>query len=624
MSKKKFKTEVSQLLKLIIHSLYSHKEIFLRELVSNSSDALDKLKYLTLTDEVYKKLDFDPRIDISFDDEKKKILTISDSGIGMNEEDLEANLGTIARSGTKNFLSQLTGDARKDSNLIGQFGVGFYSCFMVADKVEVLTRKAGEDKAWKWESDGESAYSITEAERDSFGTTVILHLNEEGHEYANRWQIEQLVKKYSDHIAFPIYLEYDQSSYEGEGDDRKEKKEHKIEQINNASALWRRSKSDLTDEDYNEFYKTISHDSEDPLFYIHTRAEGAQEYTTLFFIPKKAPFDLYQADYRPGVKLYVSRVFITDDDKELMPVYLRFLRGIIDSEDLPLNVSREILQQNRVMANIRTASVKKVLSELKSLAENNKEKYLDFVKEYNRPLKEGLYGDFANRDTLMELVRFKSTEGDGYTSLAEYVERMPEDQKAVYYITGDNEDTLRHSPLLEAYKKKGWEVLIMSDEIDEIVVPSIGKYKEKDLKAVNRSSSDEDLKTEEDKKKEKDVKPLLKKIKGVLGDRVKDVVVSARLSDSPSCIVNDDNDPTAQMQQMLKAMGQKDFDDIKPILEVNPDHEIVMKLGKTEDSQVIEDVSFLLLEQAMLAEGLMIKKPAEFVKRLNRILGKAI
>ena len=363
MSNKKFKTEVSQLLKLIIHSLYSHKEIFLRELVSNSSDALDKLKYLTLTDDRFKDLEFEPRIDITFDDEKKKVLTISDSGIGMTEEELDKNLGTIARSGTQNFLSQLTGDEKKDSNLIGQFGVGFYSCFMVADKVDVITRKAGEEKAFKWTSDGQSSYSISEAERDSFGTTIHLHLNDEGEEYANRWQIEQLVKKYSDHIAFPIFLEYDQKSYEGEGDDRKETLEHKIEQINNASALWKRSKSELTDEDYNEFYKTIGHDTEEPLHYIHTKAEGAQEYTTLFFIPKKAPFDMYQADYKAGVKLYVSRVFITDDEKELMPVYLRFLRGVIDSEDLPLNVSREILQQNRVMSSIRNASVKKVLSD---------------------------------------------------------------------------------------------------------------------------------------------------------------------------------------------------------------------------------------------------------------------
>ncbi len=624
MSKKKFKTEVSQLLNLIIHSLYSHKEIFLRELVSNSSDALDKLKYLTLTDDVMKQLSFDPRIDITFDDEKKKVLKIKDTGIGMNQEDLEANLGTIARSGTKNFLSQLTGDARKDSNLIGQFGVGFYSCFMVADKVEVLTKKAGEDQAWHWVSDGQSDYTISEAEMEGWGTEVTLHLNDEGVEYANRWEIEQLVKKYSDHIAFPIFLEFEDTRYEGEGDDKKPVKERKVKQINDASALWKRSKSDLTDDDYNEFYKTLGHDSEEPLHYIHTKAEGAQEYTTLFFIPKTAPFDMYQADYRPGVKLYVSRVFITDDNKELMPVYLRFLRGVIDSEDLPLNVSREILQQNRVMSAIRTASVKKVLTELKELSANNPEKFKAFTDQYNRPVKEGLYSDFANRETLMELVRFKSTEKEGWVSLAEYVERMPEEQKSILYITGDNEDTLRHSPLLEAYKKKGWEVLLMDDEIDEIVVPSLGQYKEKDFKAVNRSGADEDLKTDEDKKKEETVKPLMEKIKEALGDRVKDVVASARLSDSPSCIVTDDNDPTLQMQQMMKAMGQTDLPEVKPILEVNPDHDIVRKLQDSEDKELLSDVSFLLLEQAMLAEGMMLKKPAEFVQRLNRIMGRAL
>jgi molecular chaperone HtpG len=623
MSKKKFKTEISQLLDLIIHSLYSHKEIFLRELISNSSDALDKLKYLTLTDDELKKLDFDPRIDISFD-EKAKTLTLSDSGIGMNAEDLDENLGTIARSGTKNFLSQLSGDAKRDSNLIGQFGVGFYSCFMVADKVTVITRKAGDEQAWKWESDGRSNYNVEEAERAQQGTTVILHLNDNGSEYTRRWSIEQLVKKYSDHIAFPIFLEFDDSSWEGEGDDRKEVKEHKIEQINAASALWKKSKSELTDEDYNEFYKTIGHDSDDPLMFMHTKAEGTQEYTTLFYVPSKAPFDMYQADYKPGVKLYIKRVFITDDEKELMPVYLRFLRGVIDSEDLPLNVSREILQQNRVLEAIKSASVKKVLSEIGKIAENNPEKYKDFIKQYNRPLKEGMYSDYANRETLMELIRYKSTEEEGWTSLAAYKERMKEDQKSIYYITGDNESTLRNSPLLEAYKKKGIEVLIMDDEIDEIVAPSIMNYKDVELKAVNKSGSADDLKTDEDKEKEKDLEPVLKRIKDVLGDKVKDVKASSRLSDSPSCVVADEDDPTMQMQQMMRAMGQTDMPEIVPILEINPDHEIVKKLKDNSDDDVFKDVSFLLFEQAMLVEGQQLKEPAEFVKRLNRVMASAV
>ncbi|NCC65442.1 MAG: molecular chaperone HtpG, partial [Spirochaetia bacterium] len=409
MEQKKFKTEVSELLQLIIHSLYSNKEIFLRELVSNSSDALDKLKYLTLTDEKLKALEFEPRIDISFTEEgEKRTLTISDNGLGMSHDDLSDNLGTIASSGTKKFLASLTEEQKKDSNLIGQFGVGFYSAFMVAEKVEVVSRKAAEEQAWKWSSTGKGSYTLEEAERESQGTTITLYLNEEGNEYANRWQIEQLIKKYSDHIAYPIFLSYDQTTYDDKKKDDEgnalKKIEHKVEQINSSSALWRKSKSELTDEQYKEFYKQSSYDSEDPLFYVHTRAEGATEYITLFYIPAKAPFDMYYADYRPGVKLYVKRVYITDDDKELLPSYLRFVRGVIDSEDLPLNVSREILQQNRVMSAIRTASVKKLLGEFQKISEQNPELYAKFIEQFNRPLKEGLYSDYANRDALLELV----------------------------------------------------------------------------------------------------------------------------------------------------------------------------------------------------------------------------
>jgi molecular chaperone HtpG len=620
MSKRKFKTEVTQLLHLIIHSLYSHPEIFLRELISNASDALDKLKYLTLTEDEYKKLHFDPRIDIRFDEKDKKTLSIADTGIGMNEEDLVEQLGTIARSGTKNFLGSMTGDAKKDSSLIGQFGVGFYSAFMVAESVEVVTRKAGEEKAYKWKSDGQGNYEISESERESYGTTVTLSLNEDGKEYASRWKIEDIAKKYSDHIAFPIYLHYTETT----GEKEKKKEEQKTEQVNSASALWRRSKSDLTEEDYFEFYKTVSHDDEDPCLYLHTQAEGTQEYTTLFYVPKTAPFDLYQADYRPGVKLYVRRIFITDDDKELMPVYLRFLRGIIDSEDLPLNVSRELLQQNRALMSIKNASVKKVLGEFASLAKNNPEKFNEFIGQYNRPLKEGLYSDFANRDSLLEIIRFKSSTEEGMVSLSSYVERMADDQKAIYFITGDNEDTLRVSPLLEAYRDKGIEVLIMDDEIDEIVVPSIGTFKEKELKAVNRSGAADDLKGKDDEKKGKDLKPLLEKVKKVLGETVKEVVASSRLSDSPSCIVADENDPTMQMQHLLKSMGQSEMPEIKPILEINPDHDIVKKLNSSQDETLIEDASWLLYEQALLIEGVELKKPADFVKRLNRFMVGAL
>src|SRR5271154_2809282 len=523
MSKREFQTEVNQLLHLIVHSLYSHPEIFLRELISNASDALDKLKYLTLTEEPYKSLTFEPRIDLDLDEDKKTLI-VSDTGIGMNDEDLESHLGTIARSGTKNFLSQLSGDAKKDSNLIGQFGVGFYSVFMVADKVEVVSRKAGEEQAWRWVSDGKSGFDIEPADRSVAGTTLVIHFNEEGNQYANSWRLQEIVKKYSNHIAFPIFLTYDKSEWNET--EKKSEKKRTTEQVNVASALWRRSKSELKEEDYKELYKSITGDWEDPLFWFHTRAEGSLEYTTLFYIPSGAPFDLYQADYKTGVKLYVKRVFIMDDAKELLPPYLRFVRGIIDSEDLPLNVSREILQQNRVLTTIRTASIKKILSELKNVAESQPEQYLKFIAEYNRPLKEGLYGDFANRDTLLDLIRFKSTKVDGVTSLADVKSRMKEGQKSIYYITGGTESLLRTSPLLEIYRKKDIEVLILDDDFDEIVFSGIDKYGEIELKSVNKSATSEDLKDETEPEKAESLKPLLEKLKTTLGDNVKDVRVS--------------------------------------------------------------------------------------------------
>jgi len=626
MSKHEFQTEVNQLLHLIIHSMYSHSEIFLRELVSNSSDALDKLKYLTLTDEKFKGLAFDPRIDIHLDEEKGTI-TIKDCGIGMNEEDLSMNLGTIARSGTKAFLNTLSGEEKKDSNLIGQFGVGFYSAFMVADTIEVTSRKAGEDQAWKWESDGKTGFEISPAERESQGTTVVLNLNEAGKEYGKSWEIKEIVKKYSNHIAFPIYLHYEKTEWEGEGDNRTSKKVPAEEQVNAAQALWKRSKTELKEEDYKEFYKSVSNDYEDPLLYYHTKAEGTQEYTTLFYVPAKAPFDLYQADYKPGVKLYVRRVFITDDDKELMPVYLRFLRGVIDSEDLPLNVSREILQQNKILANIKSASVKKILGEFQNLAQKDAEKYKAFITEYNRPLKEGLYSDYANKDVLLELVRFRSTKAEGWVSLAEYKDRMGSEQKSIYYITGSSEKVLKNSPLLEAYKKKDIEVLIMDDEIDEIVVPMIGRYKDTELKAVNKTGAEEELGGDKDqekksKEKAKEFKGLLEKMKKALGEKVKDVRVSQRLDESPACIITDSEDPSVQMQHIFKAMGQKDAPALKPILEVNPDHEILKKLQESSDDEYISDAAWLLLEQSLMIEGVAPESPLDFAKRLNRVLAR--
>jgi molecular chaperone HtpG len=624
MAKREFQTEVNQLLHLIVHSLYSHPEIFLRELVSNASDALDKLKYLTLTEEAYKSLAFDPRIDLDLD-EDAKTLTINDNGIGMNDTDLVEHLGTIARSGTKNFLASLSGDAKRDSNLIGQFGVGFYSVFMVADRVDVVSRKAAEETAWRWISNGKDGFELEPAERESQGTTIKVHFSEEGKEYANSWKLREIVKKYSNHIAFPIYLTADKSEWDE--NEKKSVKKRTTEQINSASALWKRPKSELKDEDYKELYKTISGDWEDPLFWFHTRAEGTLEYTTLFYVPSKAPMGIYTADYKPGVKLYVRRVFIMDDAKELMPTYMRFLRGIIDSEDLPLNVSREILQQNKVLNTIRTASVKKVLAELKTIAAEKPEQYAKFVDEYNRMLKEGLYSDFANREAILDLVRMKSTKAEGWTSLADVKSRMQEGQKGIYYITGGAADVLRTSPLLEIYKKKDIEVLILDDDFDELVFGSVDKYQDIELKAVNKASAGEDLKEESDtavKEKEDQLKPLLEKMKSVLGDRVKDVKASVRLADSPSCIVSDEDEPSMQMQQMLKAMGQSGAPSLKPTLEINPDHEIVRKLLGSSDESLIGDASWLLLEQALLIEGLPVDNPATFVQRLNRVLTRAV
>lgn len=626
MAKKMFKTEVSDLLHLIIHSLYSNREIFLRELISNASDAIDKLKYLSLADEKLKGYSFDPQINITFDSDKK-ILTIADNGLGMNEADLNDNLGTIASSGTKKFLSSLTDEQKKDSNLIGQFGVGFYSAFMVAEKVEVISRKAGEDKASKWTSDGKNSYQIEDAERSEQGTTITLHLNEDGSDYANRWQLETLIKKYSDHVAYPIFLEYDQENYTDQKDDQGnpiKTSEHKREQINSCTALWRRSKSELKDEDYKGFYKNNFSDSEDPLFYLHTHAEGTTEYTTLFYVPAKAPFDMYYADYNPGVKLYVKRVYITDDDKELLPTYLRFVRGIIDSEDLPLNVSREILQENKIMSAIRNGSVKKLLSEFKKIADNNPELYAKFIAEYNRPLKEGLYSDYANRDTLLELVRYKSSEVDGFTSFAAYKERMKEGQKAIYYISGGKENILRNSPLLASYKKKGYEVLILDDEIDDIVISMVGEYKETPLKAINKAGALDDLKDEtekkEDKKDSKDDSKLVEKFKKALGDRVKDVIISSRLADTPAVIVMDDNDPSYQMQKLMRQMGAGELPEVKPILEVNLDSPVVRKFEASEDESYNAKLASVLLDQAYLAEGIMPSDPAAFAKSISELL----
>ncbi len=614
-----FQAEVNQLLQLIIHSLYSHREIFLRELVSNASDALDKLRYLSASDEQYKGVAFDPKIDIEFD-AKAGTLVIKDNGIGMNEADLVENLGTIARSGTRRFMEAMAVDAKKDTNLIGRFGVGFYASYMVADKVTVLSRKAAAEEAFLWTSDGKGAYEIESATREGQGSTITLYMNDDGREFLSRWRLQELVKKYSNHIAFPIFMSWDEDKFDDKGK-KTDATEHKHEQVNSAKALWSRSKTDLTDDDYVDFYKNISDTEDKPLLWMHTKAEGTIEYTTLFYVPEKAPFDLYHADYKPGVKLYVRRVFITDDEKELMPTYLRFIRGVIDSEDLPLNVSREILQQNRVMTSIRTASVKKVLGELKEFSTRDKDKYAIFAGEFNRPLKEGLYSDFANREALLDLVRFKSTTTEGWTSLADYKSRMKDEQKAIYYVTGDSEDRLKKSPLLEMYRKQGVEVLLCSDEIDELVMPMAGKYGELEFKSVNRAGAEKEFEGKKDEQKEKEMGPVVEKLKKALGETVKDVRLSARLSESPSCIVVDENDPSMQMMQFMKSMGRGAEMDVKPILEINGDHTLVKRAAASADEGTIADIAFVLLDQALLVEGAPVKDPAEFIARMNRLIG---
>ena len=636
MAKHQFQTEVGQLLHLMTHSLYSNKEIFIRELVSNGSDAIDKLNYLRLTDENLKEefASWSGEINISFD-EKDKSLTIMDNGIGMNEEDMINSIGTIAKSGTKSFVEALTGDAKKDSNLIGQFGVGFYSVFMVANKVDVISKKAGEEQAFKWSSDGTGEFDLTPCTKETNGTVIYIKLkDDEVAEFASKYRIQTIIEKYSNHIAYPIFLNYDEEIEEklSEEDEKagktaEKKTERKHEQINAATALWIQPKAKLKDEDYNNFYKTISQDSNDPMLTIHTKTEGVNEYTTLFYIPQNAPMDIYRADYQSGIKLYVKRVFITDDDRELLPSYLRFVRGIIDSEDLPLNVSREILQENRILANIKQGSVKKILSEIKKLSKDE-EKYEKFIKEYIRLLKEGVYQDYTNKDTLLELLRYKSskTEIGKMTSLEDYKQRAETSQKAIYYIIGENENLLRNSPLLESYIKNDIEVLILDDkEIDSIVTPALGEFKEWEFKDITTVEAPK-VEISEDEKKELDEKysDIISKIKEKLGDAVKDVKVTTRLSSSASCITKDASDAQmAAMAHMFAQMGQE-VPEIKPILEINPVHELVQKLQATSNEELIEDASWILLDLAKISEGLEISDKVEFAKRLTKITTKAL
>ncbi|EGP7978953.1 molecular chaperone HtpG [Campylobacter coli] len=605
-----FQTEVNQLLQLMIHSLYSNKEIFLRELVSNSSDALDKLNFLSVSDDKYKSLKFEPRIDIKIDKDKKT-LTISDNGIGMDKDDLINNLGTIAKSGTKSFLENLSGDAKKDSQLIGQFGVGFYSAFMVASKIEVLSKKALDDKAYLWISDA-NGYEIEDATKEEQGTSITLYLKDD--EFANTYKIESIIEKYSNHIQFPIFMEKEEFIPAKEGEEEG-KTELKISQINKANALWGMQKSSLKTEDYERFYEQNFHDSNKPLLYLHTKSEGKLEYNSLFFIPQNAPFDLYRVDYQSGLKLYVKRVFISDDDKELLPTYLRFVRGIIDVEDLPLNVSREILQENQILKGVKEASVKKILSELEKLKNKDKEKYLSFFKNFGKVLKEGLYGFGGEKDSLLKLMLYKSTKGESLRSLEEYKNDIQGEQKEIFYITGNNESLLRNSPLLEEYKQKNIEVLLMDDEIDSLIAPMLGEYEGLKFIAINQVEDKNELSDEE----KNEFAPLVAKFKELLKDQVEDVRLTSRLKDSPSCIVYDKNKPDFAMQQLLKQMGQEQ--NFKPILEINPKHAIFTGLKNNETFSA--DIATLVLNMAKLSEGMGVDNPAEFNASLTKIITKA-
>ncbi|MBK1679182.1 molecular chaperone HtpG [Rhodocyclus tenuis] len=625
-----FQTEVKQLLQLMIHSLYSNKEIFLRELISNASDACDKLRFEALANADIYGDDADLKIRVSFD-KAARTLTISDNGIGLSRDEAVEHLGTIAKSGTREFFSALTGDQAKDAHLIGQFGVGFYSSFIIADRVTVVSRRAGlaADQAVRWESAGEGDFTIEPAERAGRGTDVILHLRDGEDEYLSGWKIRQVIRKYSDHITLPILMKKEQ--WDAEKSEQVTTDED--ETVNQASALWARPKSEISDEQYTEFYKHVAHDFEDPLAHVHARVEGKQEYTQLLYIPARAPFDLWDRNARHGVKLYVKRVFIMDDAEQLMPLYLRFVRGIVDSNDLPLNVSREILQESKDIEAIRGGCVKKVLGLLEGLADSDdaaeKEKYGKFWKEFGRVLKEGVGEDFANKERIAKLLRFASTHADTAeetVSLADYVSRMKEGQEKIYYVTAETFTAAKNSPHLEIFRKKGIEVLLLSDRVDEWVTGSLTEFEGKQLQSVAKGGVDlgaleDEAEKEEVAKAADEYKELLDKIKGALGDKVKDVRVTLRLTDSPSCLVSDEHDVGGNLSRILKAAGQK-APDFKPILEINPQHPAVQRLKyeNSDEGSRFGDWANLLFEQATLAEGGTLDDPAGFVRRINELM----
>jgi molecular chaperone HtpG len=621
-----FQAEVKQLLHLMVHSLYGNKEIFLRELVSNASDAGDKLRFEAMTDAALFEDDPDPRIRVSFDRQARTI-TISDNGIGMSRQEVIEHIGTIAKSGTREFFAQLTSDRAKDAHLIGQFGVGFYSSFIVADRVTLITRRAGltPEHGVRWESSGEGDYTVETTRKERRGTDVILHLRPEEDELLSGMRLRDILRKYSDHITLPILMKKEK----WDSDTKTQIQTDEDEQINQASALWARSKSEITEEQYNEFYKHVAHDFDPPLAYTHAKVEGRQEFTQLFFIPQRAPFDLWDRDHRRGIKLYVRRVFIMDDAEQLLPPYLRFVRGIVDSNDLPLNVSREILQQSRDVQTIRNASIKRVLGLIEDLAQDNAEKFTTFWKEFGRVLKEGAAEDAANRDRIAKLLRFASTKNDTdeqNVSFADYVARMKEGQDAIYYITADSDSAARNSPHLEIFRKLGVEVLLMSDRVDEWVVSLLTEFDGKSLHSVAKGGLDlsklggeaEKQKQEQEKSADEN-KGFVERIQSALKDRASAVRVTNRLTDSPSCLVSDEHGMSAHLERMLKAAGQN-VPGSKPILEINPQHPIVQRLRDESDERRFSDWSHILFDQAMLAEGGQLDDPASFVKRLNEVM----
>ncbi|MDH5484855.1 MAG: molecular chaperone HtpG [Gammaproteobacteria bacterium] len=618
-----FQAEVKQLLKLMIHSLYSNKEIFLRELISNASDACDKLRFEALSKSDLYENDSDLNIHIAYDKDNKT-LTVTDNGIGMSRDEVVENIGTIANSGTKKFIDSLSGDQLKDSHLIGQFGVGFYATFIVADKVTVKTRRAGlsADQGVIWESTGEGDYTLETVEKELRGTEITLHIREGEEEFLDGWRIKNIIHTYSDHIALPILM-----PKEPAGEDDAAVIEDEV--VNKASALWARAKSDINEEEYKEFYKHIAHDFEEPMVWSHNKVEGNQSYTSLLYLPKHAPFDLYERDRKQGIKLYVKRVFIMDETEHLMPTYLRFVRGIVDSDDLPLNVSREILQHNRVIDKIKSASVKKVLGMLESMAKNETEKYAEFWAVFGQVLKEGPIEDFTNKDRIAKLLRFSSTHTDSSVqdiSLDDYLSRMKDAQQKIYYITADTFAAAKNSPHLEVFRRKGIEVLLLSDRVDEWLVEHLREFEGKQLQSVAKGDLDlGEIEDENDKKAQEkaegDFKDVVVNVKAILAEKAKDVRITHRLTDSPSCLVLEQQDMGLQMQQIMKAAGQA-MPDIKPILELNPEHSLVKQLKDMKAQDELENWSNMLFDQAMLAEGGQLDDPAAFVKRLNQMLQK--